>query len=231
MDCIFCQKKINNKGSLVKHQKSCLLNPERIIYKNNLEEYNKKVKNGLIKKPVNQWDTSRKNKDKYIITDETRIKIGLKHKGKKISDEQKKKLSLARSKNLEELGVGGFKNIKWYKINNINDEEFIVRGTWELKVAEILNSNNILWIRKIYLNYIDNNQVVRTYTPDFYLPNYNRYLEIKGFFSDEDKIKLNLILEQKKIYLLLIRGNNINEDLVKNIIAPISPLSYTQLKG
>jgi hypothetical protein len=231
MDCIFCQKTINNKGSLVRHQKSCLLNPERIIYKNNFEEYNKKVKNGLIKKPANQWDTSRKNKDKSVLKDETRIKIGLKHKGKKISDEQKKKLSLARSKNLEELGVGGFKNIKWYKIKNINDEEFIVRGTWELKVAEILNSNNILWIRKIYLNYIDNNQVVRTYTPDFYLPNYNKYLEIKGFFSDKDKIKLNLILEQKKIDLLLIRGSNINDDLVKNIIAPISPLSYTQLKG
>lgn len=228
MNCIFCDREITNKGSLISHQKTCKLNPNRVIRKNNFEIYNQKVKDGIIKKPVNQWDKTRKKGIDYILTDETKKKIGLKHKGKKISNEQKEKLSLARSKNLEELGVGGFKNIKWYKVSNINNEEFIVRGTWELKVANILNENKIIWKRKIYISYVDGNGVKKTYTPDFYLPYFNRYLEIKGYFSDEDKIKLDLVTSQNKINLIFIRSKNFDDKLIENIIAPISPLSYTQ---
>jgi hypothetical protein len=228
MNCIFCDREITNKGSLISHQKTCKLNPNRVIRKSNFEIYNQKVKDGIIKKPVNQWDKTRKKGVDYILTDEIKKKIGLKHKGKKISNEQKEKLSLARSKNLEELGVGGFKNIKWYKVSNINNEKFIVRGTWELKVANILNENKIIWKRKIYISYVDNNGVKKTYTPDFYLPDFNRYLEIKGYFSDEDKIKLNLVTSQNKINLIFIRGKNFDDKLIENIIAPISPLSYTQ---
>jgi len=32
MNCIFCQREINNKGSLTAHQRTCKLNPERTPY-------------------------------------------------------------------------------------------------------------------------------------------------------------------------------------------------------
>ena len=47
--CEFCGKEINNKGSLVKHQNGCKLNPNRKVYKSNFIDYNKKVK---IKTPL-----------------------------------------------------------------------------------------------------------------------------------------------------------------------------------
>jgi len=31
-----------------------------------------------------------------------------------------------------------------------------------------------------------------TYTPDFYLPKTDEYIEIKGYFSDNSKIKINI---------------------------------------
>lgn len=49
MNCEFCNKEINNKGGLVKHEKGCVKNPNRILYKSNFEGYNEKVKSGVIK--------------------------------------------------------------------------------------------------------------------------------------------------------------------------------------
>jgi len=128
--------------------------------------------------------------------------------GKPVTKSTKEKLSLARSKQLEELGGGGFKHIKWYTIRNIRNEEFIVRGTWELKVAEWLNRKNILWVRKQYLQYKIGG-ILKTYTPDFYLPDSDVYFEIKGYYSRVDKKKMKLVQKQNLIRLVMIFGNTI----------------------
>lgn len=134
-------------------------------------------------------------------------KIVESHLGNKNSSkrpEVREKISFSRSKTIEEKGNGGFLDVKWFKIKNILNEEFIVRGTWELKVANWLNENNILWKRKIYLKYERKDHIKRTYTPDFYLPKKNIYLEVKGYFSQLDKEKIKLVIEQSKIDLRLI---------------------------
>lgn len=128
-----------------------------------------------------------------------------------LSVQTKEKLSLIRSKIIEEKGVGGFKNIKWYKIKNILGEEFILRGTWEVKIANWLNLNKYLWVRKIYLNYIDDNNVKRTYCPDFYLPITDRYIEVKGYYSQLDKDKIKKVREQNKINLIILFGKHIKK--------------------
>lgn len=48
--CEFCDKMIENKGGLMKHQKGCKLNPNRKLYKSNLIDYHMKVKNGEIER-------------------------------------------------------------------------------------------------------------------------------------------------------------------------------------
>lgn len=126
--------------------------------------------------------------------------------------------------------MGGFKHIKWYKLKNKSNNEFILRGNWELKIGQLLNENNINWIRKIYLSYHDQSLCQRTYTPDFYLPEYNRYLEVKGYFSETDKLKLQAVIKENNIDLILIRQAEINDidNLIKKLLAPVSPLSYKQ---
>jgi hypothetical protein len=45
-----------------------------------------------------------------------------------------------------------------------------------------------------------------TYTPDFYLPETDTYIEIKGWFREKDKIKMNnfkIKYSQEKIIILM----------------------------
>jgi hypothetical protein len=114
-------------------------------------------------------------------------------KGRTHSKETKEKLSLLQSRRIEEAGHGGFRDVLYYRISNINGVEYSVRGTWELKVAEYLNAQGILWERLKYLSYVDAEGVKRTYVPDFFLPDYGEYWEIKGYFSAKDNLKMKLV--------------------------------------
>lgn len=138
------------------------------------------------------------------------------------SEETKRKLSKIRSKFLEEKGGGGFKHIDWYEVENIDGEPFNTRGTWERDTAKLLNENDILWKRKIHFEYDkgEEKEKIRTYTPDFYIPKIDVYLEIKGYFSDKDKRKIKLVREQNDIELKTIHGKNKSEILfqVKSLI-------------
>ncbi|MCK9446535.1 hypothetical protein M0Q50_06665 [bacterium] len=195
MNCRFCNKEISNKGGLIKHENGCKLNPQRIYYECNFKF---KTKNS------NQWKLAKEEGRKIILSDETISKLKLANLGNHHSKETKEKLSMIRSKYLEEIGKGGFKNIKWYRISNINDQEFVVRGTWELNIAKILNENSILWVRKVYLKYEDEEGILRTYTPDFYIPETETYLEIKGYFSKKDKEKIKKVKLKNNIKLIVI---------------------------
>ena len=113
-------------------------------------------------------------------------------------------LSEKQSLLLEEKGNGGFLSIKYYDTENIKKEIFKVRGTWELKYADYLTSKNIYWIRKVYLKY-EKDGIKKTYTPDFYLPDTEEYIEIKGFFSEEDKIKMMLVEEQNNLKINILQ--------------------------
>ena len=108
----------------------------------------------------------------------------------------KELLSRKRSEYLSNsVNAGGFKDVGWYKIKNIKNKEYTVRGLWEYNVALKLNQQNILWERNRFINYISNN-IKKTYNPDFYLPITDEYIEVKGYFSEKDKIKMNLVVEQ-----------------------------------
>jgi hypothetical protein len=54
---------------------------------------------------------------------------------------------------------------------------------------------NILWIKNQYLYYFIDD-IKKTYNPDFYLPELNEYIEVKGYFSEKDKIKMDAVLDQ-----------------------------------
>ena len=79
-----------------------------------------------------------------------------------------------------------------------------------------MNELNILWIRNQYLNYFIDG-VKKIYNPDFYLPDSNEYIEVKGYFSDKDKIKMDAVIDQnpnvkirfmkEKEYSNFINGN------------------------
>lgn len=143
-------------------------------------------------------------KETSIIIANAVIKASKSLKGKRHfqSKATREKLSEIRSKYLDNCAAG-FQNVKWYKIKNLNGIEYIVRGTWELNVANKLNNENIIWIRNYRLKYIKDG-IQKTYNPDFYLPATNEFIEVKGYYSNKDKEKMKLVLEQNNIKIYFI---------------------------
>ena len=108
--------------------------------------------------------------------------------GKTHTTEAKQKISEKLSIN----NKGG--RCKWYDVNGQS-----VQGTWERDIAEKLSEYGIRWLKlktnHDTLKYMMNEKI-RNYTPDFYLPDHDMYLEIKGFWRGTDKEKMKLVKEQ-----------------------------------
>lgn len=107
--------------------------------------------------------------------------------------------------------TAGFQDVKWYKVKNLNGDVFTVRGHWEENVANKLTNDGILWIKNHTLKYITNDGVKRTYNPDFYLPSTDEYIEVKGYYSDKDKLKMRLVLEQNNVKIYFIDSNHYHD--------------------
>ena len=96
----------------------------------------------------------------------------------------------------------------------------ILDSSYEDRVASILDSNKINWIRPNFINYSDSEGTVRKYFPDFYLVDYNLYLDPKNdFLIEKDKDKLNLVQTQNDIRIIVISNEEITNDFIVSLCA------------
>jgi hypothetical protein len=89
------------------------------------------------------------------------------------------------------------------------DKTIYFYSRWEANVARLFNYFDIKWIYQPRAFDL----ISQNYTPDFYLPDYNTYIEVKNFLWEYSKIRdkkfrklypnINLFLLLKKDYLLL----------------------------
>ena len=117
-------------------------------------------------------------------------------KGRKMSLEAKEKISQARVKWLDnDANTKKEKcKVKWYKVKNLDGVEFSLHGTWEQNVALRLNELGVRWSKPAPLKYFKD--YCHNYVPDLHLDDLDIYIEVKGNFSDADKLKMKLVLEQ-----------------------------------
>ena len=99
MLCKYCNKECKNKNSLVNHERLCKNNPDR--KESTFKDYNKKISDKIIK-GSNQYTKSKSNGTVYSLSKESRIKLSISSKGKKHSEETKKRISEIRIKYLKE---------------------------------------------------------------------------------------------------------------------------------
>lgn len=105
--------------------------------------------------------------------------------GKPHTAESKRKISLKMSAH----NKGG--RCQWYEVAGQK-----VQGTWEKNIAEKLESFGVLW-EKLKCNkhtlkyFLDGKE--RNYTPDFYLKDYDVYLEVKGHWWGDDREKMKAV--------------------------------------
>lgn len=138
------------------------------------------------------------------------------------SDEHRNKMSLAckgKSGGLRE--GGGF--TKMYEYINIHNESMMLNMS-EIEISKSLDNLKLNWIRnKVGFEYIDIDGNNRKYYPDFYVKDFDIYVEYKGFVTERMEHKMKDALDKNNFDLLIIYSNNkryrylgLNDDQVKN---------------
>jgi len=114
--------------------------------------------------------------------------------GKNNSNYGKKHPGLNKGKNNGMYGKTGKNNPMFGKITHGKwgiYKEIKMRSSWEIKYARYLDSKNIKWQYEPKTFDLGDS----TYTPDFYLPETNEYIEIKGWWRGNSKKKFKKFKE------------------------------------
>ena len=119
-----------------------------------------------------------------------------------------------------QLGVGvrdypnGNKKLTWF-YNKFEDKKVLLESSWEVRIANFLTDKNIKWIRPKFIKWQDSIGKTRRYFPDFYLVDYDIYLDPKNpYCLKRDEEKLNEV--QKEIKLIFGNPDMIEEWLTNN---------------
>lgn len=121
--------------------------------------------------------------DKASVTKRKQVVEGL-FVVPKMSEAARKRQSIRMSEN----NPGG--RCSWYVVDGRK-----VQGRWERDLAKHFCSLGIEWKRPQHLSYTKDGKEHR-YTPDFFLPEIDCYLEIKGFWWGDDKRKMKCVFKQ-----------------------------------
>ena len=80
----------------------------------------------------------------------------------------------------------------------------LLDSSWELALAIRLDDLNISWTRPDPVEYIDDEGLTRNYFPDFYLPDYDLYLDPKNKYAYEtQKKKIDILLTTMKNLIII----------------------------
>ena len=82
-----------------------------------------------------------------------------------------------------------------------------LQGSWEVKLAEFFDCNEVKWERnRVGYRYVFNDKE-SNYFPDFFLPHFNVYVEVKGYETEKDRAKW----KQFPFKLLIVKKEEIHD--------------------
>lgn len=140
------------------------------------ETYSKRVKSGEIK----PWQTG--------LSKET--------------DERLLKVSKQISKTINQKVSDGDWHYSFSKTRSYKYKGVSLHGSWELAYAKWLDDNEIRWerptLKTTSFSYTFEGKTKR-YIPDFYLPDDDLYIEIKGYETEKDRAKWNAFPHKLKV--------------------------------
>lgn len=202
--CRFCGSIRKNDNSLRNHERLCKENPNRQL--SGFVLYNHSNKH----KRTNQYIKAKQlGLPKPVVSEETRRKLSEHAKGRKHTEEYKKKMSELAKKN----GFGG-----WHTSRSIEYNGIKLDSTYEVTFAKDLDNNNIKWERpKPFLYKL--NGIEHRYYPDFFLPDYNVFVDTKNDylihrvnpkFGITDVEKIHLVEQQNNIKIYILDKNNLS---------------------
>ena len=84
----------------------------------------------------------------------------------------------------------------------------LMDSTWEVAMAERLDHLKISWDRRedMKLGYYSKKGRKRNYIPDFYLPEYDTYIEVKGYWTDAARYKMQSVSEVNDVKIVILES-------------------------
>ena len=191
--CKHCKIDFSNLSAShrANHSRWCVKNPKSIEHRIQLSDRTKTLHTGKVRSDETKERLKQAHKDgKY-----SHINYSLLSSGRTHSEHTKE---ILRRKALESPHRRLKKSTVLYK-------GVLLDSTWELALAQRLDEQNIKWVRPDPIKWLDNDNVTHNYFPDFYLPDYNLYLDPKNpqaVKTQQEKIKI-LLTQYPNIKLIL----------------------------
>ena len=203
IECIFCKRIAKNPNSNRNHERLCKLNPERQVSYLLSEEW-VQYKQSVEYKSQNVYTKAKRlGLPKPIIVHSEQARINHATAAARRTPEERELSAIKISNTVREKVKNGTWHTSLAKKMHHNYNGVDLHGKWELNYAKWLDLNNIRWERcKQQFIYNFENKV-RYYTPDFYLPDKNEYIEIKGYKTLKDVSKWDQFPIDKKLIVLM----------------------------
>lgn len=212
MECQYCSKACKNANSLRNHERLCKSNPSRQILVSNFIAYNKKKKELGIKSTNQYVKALQLGLPKPVLSEAAREKLRIASSNRVFTTEQRQRKSEIMKRVVEQNPDSYLKNNVVGRVKNVDYNGVKLKGSWELLVAKWLDSKAIKWEHETKSFKYEWNGI-RTYYPDFYLPELNLFLEVKGYQRDRDLAKWKVVPN-----LVVFRAKEINQ--IKKGIEP-----------
>jgi len=116
---------------------------------------------------------------------EIRKKLILSHLGKIQTKESNLKRSKTLTENMETKSIGKFYKRGYY--DSEKNGKVWYRSGWELQVMKSFDKKDMEWIYETKVNRFFLKSINRYYMNDFYLPKENKYVQVKGRITPDDK--------------------------------------------
>jgi len=81
-------------------------------------------------------------------------------------------------------------------------------STWEVACAKRLDVLEIRWIRNpsLKLKYTTRGRRARNYIPDFYLPDHDVYIEVKGYWTEAARHKMKDVQTRHPVRIIILES-------------------------
>lgn len=140
----------------------------------------------------------------------------IKHKRNKTCSKTCLKKLQSQIANIKQFGGHTSKKSIYYKSQN---NLVYLQSSYEIQVAQSLDYYKISWIRPKPFIWYDQENIKHRYYPDFYLPDYNIYLDPKNnYLIKKDQFKIQSVMKQNKIKIIILNEKQLDFKLFKHLL-------------
>ena len=198
--CQYCRQEKKNANSHRNHERLCKSNPnrQRSPFEDPEIQRTRVKSNAAIKGTAKPWTNSQREHARQVS-----LTRWTKEKRKEQSEKMKSVMAQAVQNHPESYS---YKNFCGRSKKTIYNGQWL-HSSWGLLVAQWLDTQNIQWTRKVPgFEYIWQGSR-KSYFPDFYLPELDVYLEVKGYETDKDREKWKsipglIVIKEKEIKII-----------------------------